>query len=361
MTNYLKSKLTNQNTDEQLNMLADRFIKLFVDHGVEETQIPRVFPKISLQDLSSKFALIEKLTPSLIDEAARLFNVRSEWLEGVDEEVYPFFSCYKQPQKLLELMQQVDVAVDDYPFRILTSADKLDYLSEKYQPVLIVVLKKITTLNDEDIYRYYLDSQWDWTEAPCRVQLKAMAYQFFNTNKIPIPIYKVSKQAFQDIADRKCIPKQQLDHPIITDPSLEDFVLRKSQSHQSKESEELPQVNAYIAEYELGEFTISSNRELHQVDDSQKTTNPLTDSGQQLISEMARKNANKRYERPKELKEQFQLFYENCQHTNKSKAARDYFESLDFNEKILIVPTYDEKSHKDSLKKAERNLKSSLK
>lgn len=361
VTTYLKSKFTGQGSNEQLNLLADRFVQLFVDHGVEKTQIPRVFPKISLQDLSSKSALLEKLTPSLIDEAAKLFNVRSEWLEGIDEEIYPFFSCSKHPEILFELMQQIDVSVDDYPFRILTGPDKLDFLSDKYQPILIVVLKKITTLNDENIYRYYIDTKWDWSYEPCRIQLKAMAYQFHKVNKIPIPIYKLSKQAFEKVTYRECIPKPYIEKLIITDPSLEDYVLRKNQSVQAKEVEELPKVKAYAVKHKLGEFAISSNRKLHQVDDSQETTVPPTNSGQQVISDMARKNANKRYERPNELKQQFQLFYENCQHTNKSKAARDYFESLDFSDQILIVPTYEQDNHKDSLKKAVRNLTSSLK
>jgi len=72
----------------------------------EVSQIPRIFPKISLDDLKSDESLLKKLTPELIDEVATLFAVRTEWLEGVDDVVYASYSCYKQQRLLMRLQKQ---------------------------------------------------------------------------------------------------------------------------------------------------------------------------------------------------------------------------------------------------------------
>ena len=49
------------------NLVAKRFRQLFVDHGIEETQIPRIFSKITLDDLKSDESLLKKLTSDTIN------------------------------------------------------------------------------------------------------------------------------------------------------------------------------------------------------------------------------------------------------------------------------------------------------
>lgn len=63
-------------------LVAKRFRQLFVDHGIEVTQIPRVFPEITLDDLKSNNSLLKKLSTECIDKVAEFFKVRVEWLEG---------------------------------------------------------------------------------------------------------------------------------------------------------------------------------------------------------------------------------------------------------------------------------------
>lgn len=49
------------------NLVAKRLRQLFVDHGIEETQIPRIFSKITLDDLKSDESLLKKLTSDTIN------------------------------------------------------------------------------------------------------------------------------------------------------------------------------------------------------------------------------------------------------------------------------------------------------
>lgn len=272
VSTYLKSKFSSKEPSQHLTVVAERFIQLFRDHGIEKSQIPRVFSKVSLQDLSSTSALIEKLSPTLIDEVAKLFNVRSEWLEGVDEVIYPYFSCCKQSHKLFKLMDDIEVLADDSPFRVLTTVKNLDYLSSHNQPILLVVLKKIAELNDEDIYRYHLATEWDWSHESSRIQIKAIATVFYQKYHVPIPIFQVEQKAFNKIATRLVVPTQALDQCLSTDPSLEDYILDKNQNGKAKETNELPMVKAYIEQNKLDEFAIIDNRELHQVDPCQESS-----------------------------------------------------------------------------------------
>lgn len=52
-------------------LVSKRFRQLFKDHGVEETQIPRVFQEITLDDLKSDDSLLKKLTTDFIDEVTK--------------------------------------------------------------------------------------------------------------------------------------------------------------------------------------------------------------------------------------------------------------------------------------------------
>ena len=112
-------------------LVAKRFRQLFIQHGVEETRIPRIFPKVSLEDLQSDSLLIKKLTPELINEVADLFKVRSEWLEGVDDTIYYFQSCYKRPKKFFGFLKTIQFDEMGFPFRVITPVESFDYKDSK--------------------------------------------------------------------------------------------------------------------------------------------------------------------------------------------------------------------------------------
>lgn len=79
---FLK-RLSGSKKTQSLDIVAQRFCQIFQDHGVEKSQIPRLVPSIKLSDLKSNKALLEVLTPEILDQTASLLGLRSEWLEGV--------------------------------------------------------------------------------------------------------------------------------------------------------------------------------------------------------------------------------------------------------------------------------------
>lgn len=74
----LVNKFSNDKKPISVQIVSQRFKQLFTDHGVELSQIPRISPKVSLDDLKSDDALLKRLNPELLDEAATLFKIRVE-------------------------------------------------------------------------------------------------------------------------------------------------------------------------------------------------------------------------------------------------------------------------------------------
>lgn len=241
-----------------VNIVPQRLIQLFREHGIEASQIPRIFPKFSLSDLSSDESLLKKLTPELIDEIATLFSVRSEWLEGVDDIVYSAYSCYNEPTRFFDLFNKVKHLGMNFPARVITCAENLNSQVRDSQPILLIVLDEIALLGDEVIYRYYIiDGEWNWSHSPCRIQLKAFARLLNRKLSIVTPIFKVDVKTFQEIAECRKIPREYIDGGLVTDPSLEDYALSKIESVVAKETEELPEVLKYINDHKLNNLVLN--------------------------------------------------------------------------------------------------------
>ena len=97
--------------------------------------------------------------------------------------------------------------------------------------------------------------------------------------------------------------------------------------------------------YHLSEIKIATNKKKNAIIE-------------EAISKSNRANAKSRYAKLDEVKANFVKFFAQNKATYKSKSAtaRAFFESVPFNEKVLIAPTYDKDQHKDGLEKATRNL-----
>src|SRR3569833_3287996 len=239
-----------------IGVVAHRFLKAFRDHNIKAAQIPRLVPQLKLDDLKSEESLLGALTPDLLDHTAQLFGIRIEWLEGVDDEIYDYRFCYKQPELFFELLADIRRRANGahlkFPLRTLSVARHLDSKAEQQQLLVPVLLEKIAEFGDEEIYRYYIfNDGWDWGYAPTRIQLKAMARVVCNVLRDPTPLFVVRPADLHGVLERKKIPADLLKGCLLTNPSLEDFVLSPKESGVAKEIEELPEVLRYIDVHRL--------------------------------------------------------------------------------------------------------------
>jgi hypothetical protein len=129
--------------------VGQRFLELFQAHGVASAQIQRFLPQVTLEHLSSD-RLGAVLTNETLDQAAALFGVRREWLEGIDEQLYENLSCYKAPRHFLEDL--ADQAADlRGPSRLPRG---LGPCLTTRTTTRLVVVESIGSLGDKEVCRY---------------------------------------------------------------------------------------------------------------------------------------------------------------------------------------------------------------
>jgi len=137
--------------------VSSRFVRLFEEHGIHRNQIPRFFGNgLALADIETNTKLLPKLTPELLQAAADLFAIRIEWLEGVDEQVYPIHHFYKHPELYAEFLHQF---VSDEECRVIT---KLVCSTNPFyeQDAVLVLEETFDYLGDEPVVRYHLCGDW---------------------------------------------------------------------------------------------------------------------------------------------------------------------------------------------------------
>jgi hypothetical protein len=257
----LLQALSGRKTVNPVETVVLRFLQLFQDHGVEAAQIPRLLPEIKLADLQSPSRLLAALSPEIIEKAAQLFGVRVLWLEGVDEEVYDYLAANKEPATLLQRLASICAGQPEkprFPLRVLADRKALDWCDGGAQYLAPVLVEQIATLGEEEIYRYHVFRDgFDWSHAPSRIELKAIARTVFKGTAMPVPLFAVSPKEMDAILDGKLIPRRFLSGCLITNPSLEDYALSREESAVARETEELPAVLAYIKGHRFEDYSFA--------------------------------------------------------------------------------------------------------
>lgn len=245
-------RLTGDKAKTSVDIVRRRFLQVFLDHGIEVSQIPRFYSKVQLADLQAPDRLVKIITPAVLDEVAALFGVRVEWLEGIDDQIYEHLSCYKHPIVILDHLRSLlidDRSKQHHPLRVLCSDRKLNRSSGSAQYLVPVIVEKITDLGETEVFRYnvYQDG-FSWGYDPARMELKVIARIVFQHLGIPVSLFEVDQTTLMEIMEGRSIPGPYLRGCQISDPSLEDYALSPEESGVAKEVDELQLVMARIKE-----------------------------------------------------------------------------------------------------------------
>lgn len=153
-------------------LLTRRFIALFEAHGVHRNQIPEFFDHgLTLADVSSDRSLLETLSPQMLSDAAELFVVNLEWLQGATDQVYPTHEFYKQPEAFEAFVDELlsrgnrlmgCVFNTEHP-----SNDSSDY------DALIMITEVIGHVNERPVFRIHLCNRWGFKHWRSRAYLAA--------------------------------------------------------------------------------------------------------------------------------------------------------------------------------------------
>lgn len=152
--------------------LVSRFVQLFERHGVHRNQIPRFFDHgLTLKDVNSDEALIEKLSETLIQDACDLFAVRREWLDGVSDEIYEVHHFYKYPSEFEKFIQ--NLTRDSEETGRLWGKVIIPSSKNIRSEALFFIEERIGYLGNEPICRFHLTGAWSYDYWKCRAYLAA--------------------------------------------------------------------------------------------------------------------------------------------------------------------------------------------
>ena len=250
--NFFKG-LTEGKSKNPVNHITRRFIRVFEDHGVPASQIPRLLPQIQFSDLKSEDTLLLKLNGEILEQVAQLFCIRRQWLEGIDDRIYEMHHCYKYPDEffanLASFCHKKDTALY-FPVRAFATRKHLDYTHRERQPLALILVEQFAILDDRPIFRYRIfNDEWDWSYVPARIQVKAMVRLVSIVLRVPVPLYVIKLDEMNALYNSTIIPYQLIGSRWTSEPSLEDYAI--SNSYVGKEQDELPAVMEYIEEYQL--------------------------------------------------------------------------------------------------------------
>lgn len=257
----LLKALASLRRESPVATVGQRFLQVFIEHGVKPSQIPRLLSSVNLSSLASAEGLLAALTPAVLDETAALWGIKSEWLEGVTDQIYPLHFCYKKPQAFFKQLESLPKDLASFPVRAFTCVDHLDYRDGSEQSIALVMVEELEQAKDlgelESVARYHiLGDGWDWGYRPARIQLKAMV-RLVDREIVrqPVPLYRVKRNELIAIREGRMIPRGLFICSPLTEPSLEDYACSESEHGRAKETDELPLVIEYIERLRKPEST----------------------------------------------------------------------------------------------------------
>ncbi|MFC1750925.1 hypothetical protein ACFL2V_19205 [Pseudomonadota bacterium] len=166
-----KAKKKPQLDNNSTLLVAKRFVELFESHGVKRTQIPKFFGHdLTLEKLKDDETLLSNLSDEMLDDVCELFAVRREWLDGVEEQIHPYYDFYKNPEKFSIFIEDlVFENPDSHLFGVVIAPSDYDWTSQ----ALIILQERVGTLGEKEIFRYHLCNNWAHTYWKARAYLTA--------------------------------------------------------------------------------------------------------------------------------------------------------------------------------------------
>jgi len=234
--------------------VAYRFLKLFNDHGVKNTQIQRLIPEVTLEKVTDPMAMLPALTNDVLDRTAKLFGIERAWLDGVDLRMCRCRAAYQCPQEFFDELAALSRPHVWHPVRAFCVDPKFDRKSGKRQPLVLVFAEKIADWDDGgELVRFRpLTEEWLWDYPKSRLQLKAMLRAAHDHCGISVvPIHVVDEKTLRELAEGQVVPPSvRHEH----DVSLEDYILTPEESAVSKEADELDAVRSWMASMKIEEM-----------------------------------------------------------------------------------------------------------
>lgn len=225
-TNNIYNTEEVKKKDSPINLIAEKFYKIFEDHGVSRGQIPSFTDKkfniqyIDVEDINS---IIPKLNDELLDWVSDKFGIQRSWFDAKEDDywnnnLYNSIDCYKQHWTFFKLFEELIDVLNPYQYRdyikvkFIKNFDEFKAENSKYLgSVLIIVEVLIGKTTTGPIYKYILinnNLRWDYWKS--RQDIKRMI-RIVDKLDIYNSGFDLSNKEFEEISSERIVPKAILD------------------------------------------------------------------------------------------------------------------------------------------------------
>ncbi len=168
--------------------VAGRFITLFEAHGVHRNQIPSFFDHgLTLHHFGIDSELLKHLDDDILRDAAKLFAVNLEWLQGATEQPYEthhFDQSLNACEEFLCALKASGNALRGYVMNSDLPRDNDEYNAA------IVIKEEIGEVNGRTISRLHICGGWLFNRWKSRAYMAACASIMMNNS-----IWLIGKQS----------------------------------------------------------------------------------------------------------------------------------------------------------------------
>ncbi|WP_339280533.1 hypothetical protein [Lysinibacillus sp. FSL P2-0066] len=263
-TKDLELKLeTQENEKTKVDLVIDRFIKIYEAHGIQQNQIPNFIDskfRLELKDFKNNESILQVLDNDLIEWTCKKFGVKRDWVDGTSNIIYGNIDYYKQIEAFIRDICELnkdEKVVEVYAFK----QGEL-HRDDENQDVILLIRYPIGKINSKEVYRYIpVNTYWRWGYWRSRYQIKAI---FYICSKLGIFINGYDLKERREIADGTVFPEELLNKiPLRYTWYPEDYT--DLISMQAKETDETEKVREYIKNESYIEYL---NNTLEQAKDT---------------------------------------------------------------------------------------------
>lgn len=202
---YLEGKLTTGLE------LAYRIIALFEAHGVNRTQIYRVFGNEfpAIKPSLDAETLQPLISAELIARISELFGVRKAWLEGESGRIYEPLCHYKDISAYVDFIRNLkERNPDQFCFLFaLKPTHTADDLYVDHPDIALYFSEPIAEIDDKIIYRFHpIYGPLPWDHSSALYHLCAFFNVAYETRLLPLKGYSVPHNHLTKVAAGEVIP-----------------------------------------------------------------------------------------------------------------------------------------------------------
>jgi transcriptional regulator with XRE-family HTH domain len=171
------------NKKSDIEILIERFYKLFKLHDISESEIPQVIDKkfnITIYDISSKENILKKIDIELLEWLSEFFGINLDWLINRSEILYKEQNFDKFEMTLFRFINSLSKENNFLIDLLRTKELKKNNSNNQEQLIYPIIRVPLINLTNRTIYKNILINDYIWDYQRSRLDFKTIIYMLKN-------------------------------------------------------------------------------------------------------------------------------------------------------------------------------------